>query len=88
MMICGTNWVENFVGKGKSVGYQHFSFFHNVFKRLFSQGRKELKELYQQFEYLQESCKLFDAMLVEVNDAQENDYLSNKLVGLQSMSQF
>ena len=32
--------VENIVGKGENAGNQHFSpFSHNVFKRLFFQGR-------------------------------------------------
>ena len=26
--------VENIVGKGENAGYQHFSFTHNVFKRI------------------------------------------------------
>ena len=30
--------VENIVGKGENAGYQHFSFSHNVFKRLLCQG--------------------------------------------------
>ena len=31
--------VENIVGKGENAGNQHFLLSHNVFKRLFSQGR-------------------------------------------------
>ena len=31
--------VENIVGKGENAGYQFFSFYHNVFKRLLLQGR-------------------------------------------------
>ena len=30
---------ENIEGKGENAGYQHFSFFYNVFKRLPFQGR-------------------------------------------------
>ena len=29
---------KNIVGKGENAGYQHFSFTHNVFKRLLSKG--------------------------------------------------
>ena len=31
-------FVENVVGKVENVGYQHFSFFHNVLKKHLSQG--------------------------------------------------
>ena len=30
--------VKSIVGQGENAGYQHFSFSHNVFKRLFIQG--------------------------------------------------
>ena len=30
--------IENILGKGENAGYQHFSFSHNVFKRLHFQG--------------------------------------------------
>ena len=33
--------VENIVGKGENAGYKHFSFSHNVFKRLLFQGREK-----------------------------------------------
>ena len=39
MMTGVTDWVENIVGKGENAGYQHFSFSHNVFKKLLFQGR-------------------------------------------------
>ena len=32
--------VENTVGKVENAGYQHFSFFHNVFERLVMQIHK------------------------------------------------
>ena len=35
--------VENIVGKGENAGFQHFLLFHNVFKRLLSQGRQKLR---------------------------------------------
>ena len=38
MMIFVLDRVENIVGKGENAGYQHFSFSHNVFKRLLSWG--------------------------------------------------
>ena len=39
IMIFDFDRVENIVGKGENAGYQHFSFSHNVFKRLLIQGR-------------------------------------------------
>ena len=38
IMIFILDRIENIVGKGENAGYQHFLLFHNVFKRLISQG--------------------------------------------------
>ena len=35
---------ENILGKGENAGYQHFSFSHNVFKRLISQGHSSTEK--------------------------------------------
>ena len=39
MMISVFDGIENIVGKRENVGYQIFSFSHNVFKSLLFQGR-------------------------------------------------
>ena len=37
--------VENIVGKGENANYQHLSFFHNIFKRLYENTKKFKKTL-------------------------------------------
>ena len=42
MIISVFDRVENIVGKGEIACTSNFSFFHNVFKRLVSQGRQKV----------------------------------------------
>ena len=81
MMIFAFDRVKNIVGKEEDAGYQIFFFSHDVFKRVFTQGRQKSglcgKELTSIFFFSNNVFKNAFLRVVKPLDSKGNSYVNH-----------